>query len=300
METDPAPKTFINWQSVLRRFRSFLGHNDARRVTTEVVISYKDHLISEGIAPITIMRVHLIALSRLFGFGVDNRLLLTNPALGVKVLVRLRAGQGRRGYDDAEVSRLLALATAEQKDERRFGVPLLALTGARAGEVFQAWAEHVVEKDGVHCLLVKPAPDGGRLKTVGSERVVPIHSHLIEIGFIDWVRSKGSGPLFYKAGSIGANGMHPSNNATKRVGEWVSAKGFGSANVAPLHGLRHWVKSSLHRVGVQDSTVDYIQGHAGNTVASAYRHVDVRTMAEAIELLPLSRPLRQKDDSVSG
>ena len=55
-------------------------------------------------------RVHLIALNRLFGFAVDNRLLSGNPARGVKVSAEVRAGEGKLGYEDDEVVRLLAVA----------------------------------------------------------------------------------------------------------------------------------------------------------------------------------------------
>ncbi len=285
-EVKPAPKTLINWQSVLRRFRAYLGHDDATRVTPENVIGYKDHLIAEGLAPRTVARVHFIALHRLFGFAVDNRLLRDNPAHGVKLSAKVRAGEGKLGYEDADVGRLLATVAGEVKPERRFGPLLLALTGARAGEIFQLWAENVVERDGVHCIAIRPAPDGGRLKTAGSERIVPLHPAIIEAGFLDWVAGKGPGPLFYTKGKADPDAIHASNNATKRVGEWVKAKGFGSSRVPPLHGLRHWFKTAMGAAGVADSIADEIQGHSVNTAASGYRHPSIATMAAAVARLP--------------
>ena len=146
----------------------------------------------------------------------------------------------------------------------------------------------MIERDGVRCITIRPAPDGGRLKTAGSERIVPLHPAIIEAGFLEWVAGKGPGPLFYPKGKgLGdPDAIHPSNNATKRVGEWTKAKGFGNARTAPLHGLRHWFKTAMHRAGVADSTANAIQGHSDGTEASTYRHVDIATMAAAVARLP--------------
>ena len=286
-EAAPAPKTLVNWRAVLKRFRAFVGHDDAGRITPETVIAFKDHLLAEGVALRTVGRVHLIALHRLFGFAVDNRLLTVNPVSKIKVSVKVRAGEGKLGYTSADIARLVTLAAGEAKPERRYGTLLLATTGARAGEIFQLWAEQVVGRDGVPCIEIRPAPDGGRLKNAGAERIVPLHPAVVASGFVEWAKAKATGPLFYKAVAVEADAIHPSNNATKRVGEWAKAAGFGDARVAPLHGMRHWVKSTLHAEGVNDSTANAIQGHSDGTEAATYRHISIATLAAAVAKLPV-------------
>ena len=49
--------------------------------------------------------------------------------------------------------------------------------------------------DGVWAIRL--TPEAGTIKT-GEARTVPIHNHLIEQGFLDFVKLAGSGPLFYQ------------------------------------------------------------------------------------------------------
>lgn len=288
-EAQPSPRTLQNWQGVVRRLRAHVGHDDAGRINPEVIVSFKDALIADGTAARTFARVYLVCLNRLFGFAVDNRLIRDNPARGVKVSAKVKPGAAKLGYSVDDAMRLLRAAASETKPERKFGVSLLALTGARAGEVFQLHAEQVIERDGVPCIEIRGAADGGRIKTGSSERIVPIHPYLMEIGFVEWARGRAAGPLFYAPRKVEPDALHPSVGVGRKVGEWVRWKGFGSERVAALHGLRHFVKTELHRAGVADSTADALMGHVGKGEASTYRHISVATLAEAIAKLPLPR-----------
>ncbi|WP_237477835.1 tyrosine-type recombinase/integrase [Lichenibacterium dinghuense] len=241
-EAQPSPRTLQNWQAVVRRLRAHVGHDDAGRITPETIVAFKDALIADGTAARTFARIYLVCLNRLFGFAVENRLIRDNPARGVKVSAKVKPGEAKLGYSADEALRLLRAAASETKPERRFGVSLLALTGARAGEVFQLHAEQIVERDGVPCIEIRGAADGGRVKTAGSERVVPLHPYLVHIGFVAWARGKGTGPLFYSPRKVEPDALHPSVGVGRKVGEWVRWKGFGSERVAALHGLRHFVK----------------------------------------------------------
>ena len=71
---------------------------------------------------------------------------------------------------------------------------LCAYSGARAGEITQLRVQDIERQDGFVAMKIKP--EAGAVK--GSmPRVVPIHEHVIEQGFLDYVSARGSGPLFY-------------------------------------------------------------------------------------------------------
>jgi hypothetical protein len=55
----------------------------------------------------------------------------------------------------------------------------------------------ITDDAGNHCLNITTAPDGGSLKNEGSERIVPLHPDLIADGFLEFVKTRGKGPLFY-------------------------------------------------------------------------------------------------------
>ena len=69
-----------------------------------------------------------------------------------------------------------------------------AYTGARISEICQLRAEDVSKVEDIWC--IKILPEAGLLKTVGSERVVPVHPALIKIGLLEFVGKAKSGPLF--------------------------------------------------------------------------------------------------------
>ena len=48
-------------------------------------------------------------------------------------------------------------------------------------------------------------PEAGGVKT-GEARTVPIHEHIIEQGFIEFVQSRGKGPLFYNKSTKASEG----------------------------------------------------------------------------------------------
>jgi len=45
--------------------------------------------------------------------------------------------------------------------------------------------------------VIAITPEAGTVKT-GAGRVVPLHEHLLEQGFLDFVVSRRNGPLFYQ------------------------------------------------------------------------------------------------------
>lgn len=213
------------------------------------------------------------------------------------VVKNLKAHLGRKAADirsiDSEVARILELASAATEPWKRW-LPWLAVsTGSRIGEVAQLHGSHVLELEGIYVVKIAPAIDGGSIKNVESERYVPIHSKLIADGFLDFVKSRGDGPLFYNRTSGDPKRKHASKGLSNRLAAWIRENGFTDPRKAPNHALRHWFKSEAARIGIPDSVADAIQGHSDGRAASGYRHISLQSMASAIESmrLPPSRAL---------
>lgn len=290
-EAKPAPSTISTWWGYVAQFQRHLGHDDPRRVTAADVVVWKDALLARGLT--SVRDGHLAAIKTLFNYGVRNRLLKANPAEGLTAARKTRAGNRRLPYDDDEVARLLALADCETRSSRHWLPWLTALSGARVGEIAQLWGNRVVEIDGIPVMRIAPAADGGTIKNAGSERDVPIHSAIIERGFLDFVESKGGGSLFYRGTprtrpADGRPPKHASKGVANHLASWIREQGFRDPRKDPSHALRHWFKSKCLALGVQDSVVDAIQGHTlKGGAAATYRHISLRTMAEAIERIPV-------------
>lgn len=286
-ERKPSASTISTWRGCVAGFVAHLGHDDLARVTSTDVRAWKDALIDRGLSPKTIAGGHLATLNTLYRFAVENELVPGNPADGVKLLIKRRAGTGMLPHGDDDVARILSLSQLETLPYRRWVPWLLAFSGARVGEITQLWGRRVLQVDGVHVLRIRAAEDGGSLKNAGAERDIPIHPAIVDQGFLAFVKERGDGPLFYHRHiASDAPKKHASKGVSNHIAEWIRSQGFIESRQAPNHAFRHWFKSACTKAGIQDSLADAIQGHTGNRgEADRYRHADVRTMAEAIARL---------------
>jgi len=291
-----AASTISTWRGYVARFKQFLGHDDPHRVERVDAQRWKDSLIAEGLKKIS--TTYLAAFNRLYRLALSNSEttgITHNPFDGVKAQQKAVAGTGRLSFTRAEVSLILNAARSEKLPHLRWIPWLQAQTGARVAEIAQLWGSMIVtDDDGHHCLHITAAPDGGSLKNVGSERTVPLHPDLIADGFLDFVKSRGKGPLFY-GGSKGkaANRLrddqkHPSKGVSNRVGTWVRGLGITDPRKGPTHSFRHWFKSELpRRSGCNILLVNAIQGHSAEGDAAGYYHPETPEMLEAISKLDL-------------
>ncbi|MAF74852.1 MAG: hypothetical protein CMF17_03160 [Idiomarinaceae bacterium] len=71
-----------------------------------------------------------------------------------------------------------------------YWLPLIGLyTGARMNEICQLYVDDIVDDNGVMLFKFTDERPDQRLKNKNSRRVVPIHSELIRLGFLDYVKS---------------------------------------------------------------------------------------------------------------
>jgi integrase len=297
-ETNPAPSTISTWQGYVNRFTAFVEHSDPHSVTRQDALRWKDALVAEGRQKVNF--TFLAALHALYRYGLANAEttgLTVNPFADVKAKQKAVAGTSRRAFTDAEVTQILTAARLEKLGYLRWIPWLQAQTGARVGEIAQLWGSMVVEQEGVHCLHITPASDGGTLKNEGSERYVPLHPTLIADGFLDFVKARGNGPLFYagkgrKAATARTDGAnkHPSKGVSNRIAEWIRGTvKITDPRTGPTHSFRHWTKTALQEAGCPDSIADAIQGHAARSEGDSYRHTRPATMLAWVEKLELDR-----------
>ncbi|KQU92014.1 hypothetical protein ASD12_03470 [Mesorhizobium sp. Root102] len=289
-ERSPAASTQTTWRTAIKSLQTHVGHEDARRIRDTDLVSWKDELVAEGLAAKTINGSYLAAVNVLYRFAIDNKLLSENPAIGIRAATMNKAGTRMLPYSTEEVGRLLSMAEQKGTPRRRWLVWLAATSGARIGEIAQLWGSSIGREDGIDVMRIMPAPDGGSLKNEGSERTVPIHSAVVAAGFLEFVKQRGDGPLFYRRSSGKPAKTHASKGVTNHLASWIREQGFVDPRKAPNHALRHWWKSQAVEAEVQDSVADHIQGHAFKSVAGGYRHFGIETVAKAVEKIRLPRP----------
>jgi integrase len=290
-ESEPAASTIGTWKGYVRALEAHLGHDDVRRITKPDIVAWKDALVEAEYSRRGIRYGQLAAIGALLNYAAQNGLIATNPAQGVTVRQKKKAGTKMLRYEDAEVAQILVLADRETSAYRRWLPWLLAFSGARVGELAQLWGNCILEIDGIPIMKIAPAEDGGTIKNEGSERNVPIHPAILERGFLSFVRQRGDGPLFYsRARKPREGGRHASKGVTNHLAAWIRDQGFTDKRKAPNHAFRHWFKTACMNAGVQDSLADIIQCHAGDRgEADRYRHGIVVAMFEAIQRIPVPK-----------
>ncbi len=288
-EIKPSASTLSTWGGHIRALKKAFPEKaqDAGSLTPEDMIKWKDEMVAAGKSAKTINDSYFAAVRTVFTYGVNNRLIASNPGIGVKTAGGKKAGTGKLPYTNDEVARLLELAKKETNPAKRWLPWLAAQTGSRIGEVAQLQGSYVKVEDGIHYLDIKPAPDAGSIKEEVSERTVPLHPQLIADGFLEFVKSKGDGPLFYNRSSGDPTKKHASKGVTNHLGAWIRENGFTDPRKAPSHGLRHWFKTEASRVGIDSRDVDKLQGHAPRSEADKYYHPDLAMKLAALEKLNL-------------
>ena len=291
------PSTHESYRNTIDGFVEFLGHDDASRVTARDVVAYKDHRLGTPSrrtgrvpSPKTVKDSDLAALKVVFGWGVANSKIATNPAQGVTIRLGTPRKVRSKGFSDGEARAILAAALdyVPRGGERpctafaKRWVPwLCAFTGARVGEIAQLRRQDL-RREGDNW-VIHITPDAGTVKT-NQARDVVLHPQLAELGFPEFVQGRPSGPLFL---TLGPNGdvLGPLQALKNRLAEFARSI-VADREVKPNHGWRHRFKTVGMQAGIDSRILDAVQGHAGRSVADAYGEVTVLTMGLAISRLP--------------
>ena len=279
-ERKPTAKTVYSWRKIIDKLVMYLKHDDAAAVKEDDLIGWKDSLVNSGLSQITIEN-HLILLRTLYNFATDNKLAPVNVAAKIKYRAKKQPSTRRLGYTEDEAKRILVAARAETDALLRWVPWLAAFTGARVDEICGAMVADVRSFDGVPCLHIRLdyREAGAELKTVNSERVVPLHRALVDEGFLGYVSSlPEDGPLFPNL-TLDRFGRR-SGNGTKRIGRWVRGEkvGITDPRKAPNHSWRHRFKSECRDAWLPDEVKNALLGHDDGSAAQDYGEFYIRTV----------------------
>jgi integrase len=160
------------------------------------------------------------------------------------------------------------------------------------GEITQLRAEDVFQQDGVNALRI--TPEAGTVKT-RQTRVVALHEHLVEQGFLHFAQAKGKGPLFYDVsrGQGRQSSDDPTNPRKPRyvkvrehLAQWVRSLGINDRELQPNHAWRHTFKQIADRTGISERMSDSITGHAPKSIGASYGAPTLQDMAAALQKFP--------------
>lgn len=253
------------------------------------------------------IRNKLLAVSAVCSYAVRMGLIPENPVIA--------SGQGRAAakaasktaekssirnfYTTDELAQIFSSPVFTSGAEHwspKFGaawywLPLLMYyTGARREELSQLMVSDIKRQapEGPYIsILNDDGADGERgVKNAGSRRDIPLHPHLLELGFLRYLdQLEPAGQVFpllapASKGFFGALfGRYWGNYLRDKV-KLVSP-------ASPSHGFRHTFKTLCRLVGVPEDVNDAITGHAGGSrVARGYGEMPLSRLAEEIQRFP--------------
>lgn len=187
---------------------------------------------------------------------------------GVGVGKKSASSSNRRPFTNEALLKVYsALTDSTSKYHRqtshRWATLIAIFSGARLNEVCQLQLADIIQVDNIWAFdLTDEGSDTKRLKSSAARRRVPVHSHLIELGLLDFVESQAR---------RGATRLFPDYSYTEKHGygdklsKWFNrtfTQGLGIKSEAHVfHGLRHTFATRLAQADVPTERIQFIVGH---------------------------------------
>ncbi len=240
---------------------------------------------------------------RMFKFAVDMDWLQKSPVEGLKRHV-VRGGEStdRRAFTKPEIEKVFAAplfrgydATAPKGSRDKAGatvtrdskywLPIIALLhGARLTEMAAMPLDGVCSADDGHWYFDLT---DRKVKTITSQRVIPLHPQLIALGFLDYVRElQGRKEVWLFPDLDHVSKFGPGHGFSKWWGRWTTKLGLTDPEIT-FHSWRHtWKRRARETATVKEEIHDVLSGHKGQTVSRSYGSgADIAPLARDMALI---------------
>lgn len=312
------PSTLASYSAVFENLKAFLvkrygAEPTAPSLTRDDFRAFIDmRSEKDAVSANTINRGDLAAINAVFNWAVEQDKLTTNPADGVKRKVRKGAegeNKKRKTINEAEARAILrhALnypARASRREDpklvaaKRWVPWLMAYTGTRVGEVAQLRKSDVAPFDGHPAIAI--TVEAGTVKTKSTWHI-PLHPHLIEQGFLDFVAKAEDGHMFltprpdlYRPDAKASRTndprgiLGPLQSVKNKLAEFVREVMPNTGNgPSPNHGWRHRFKAVARQYGIDLEVRNAFADHASVSVAGEYGKDELyAAMVAALSKIP--------------
>jgi integrase len=280
-ETPRAARSAKPLKVELLKFVSLIGGDrPMTAITKGDCRQYKEHLLNDRKLSMMTTAKHLSAVGAVFTWaGLQGYASSDNPAKGLapsKKIIRKTMLKRRPFTEDELLTVFGAKAFLTQRDANaaRYWIPLLCLFNiCRREEASQLSVADIQEEHGISFLRLKEDDTLKQtLKNEGSQRRMPLHSSLIQLGFLDYVQTVQQAGHVRLFPTLTKGNSGYGDPVGKWFGRLVTKLGILDEALV-LHSLRHGGITKLHAAGVQTNNVEMLAGHASNTVnGSTYTH----------------------------
>ncbi|HHD2903096.1 TPA: hypothetical protein ACR8U9_004494 [Citrobacter freundii] len=287
-----------------RAFREQLASLPEKLKAKEMLETPLFELISKKKASKTIATAtandHLEKVRRFFQWMLDTGYLPNDNPIPKEPLPEPKQNnkEARHSISDEDCAKVFthALFTAHRgikgskiQHPHHFWLPLLCMfTGIRPNEACLLYVDDIELVGHVWCIRIDRRFAEQRLKTPNAFRQIPLHSGLLELGFVKFVHDLrvligGNGRLFPEIKPI--NGYH-----SHKPGEWFNRnlrKTQGLDENSTLYTFRHAFRDKLVMQNASDEYLNRLMGHQGSPYGNNLLP-DVSLMKELIDKIDFS------------
>jgi integrase len=275
-----------HFRRALEQFREICGDRDVANYTVDDCWSFrnwlavtKDEKKGEALSGQT-KNNKLSSVSALFWFAIERRYRNDNPMRNVKYYPKNENPKKRRRlYTEDELARLFV--AGKRRKEWQYWLPLLALfAGLRIREAVQLRPLDISNSFGVWHLIIQPGR-GQRVKG-GQARLVPLHSELLRLGFLD---------LYQQAMNESRDWLFPDIPLVKKLGRVFNAFDVDWIAVPSTNAPTQWFARYCSWCGVDDPNVDF---HALRATFITYGSQQGQDLSFRMEIAGHSKGIHQK------
>ncbi|GBL00081.1 hypothetical protein VH1709_contig00043-0139 [Vibrio harveyi] len=235
-------------------------------------------------------------LSGFFEWCQLNELTDVNPFKAIRFKKTRKDSEAKSAYTTVELEKIfgnLARTKQAHKHPYYFWLPLLGyFTGARLNELCQLYKSDIYQVDGIWVIQIDDRFEGQKLKNQTSRRIVPVHDLLLELGFIEYVRSVQHERIFPEL-KESRDGFGTA--ASKWFGRFKIKMGFDKGH--DFHSFRHTVATQFKRQSISHIVAGELLGHAQNNITydrygKGLDAIQLREVINMIDATPVSKVLK--------
>lgn len=173
-----------------------------------------------------------------------------------------------------------------------WGCMIALFTGSRKNAVFTLQYKDIIQQDGIWCInFIEDCPGIKKLKTEDSSRIVPMHSTLVKMGFLDYLRRKPHGAqtdFIFQNICITSHGTLDSH-MTRKLFYFLEQIGVRNSDGGryDFHSFRKNANIAMEKCGILRPYIDKIIGwqSRGSEGERSYSNYTIKQIAEQLELL---------------
>jgi integrase len=293
-ESGWSAKSKMEFKGIFRLLLDTVGDVDIATITKPVVLElratfqrlpaniYKKYpgktiqqvLAETTLEPMSIKSVnkHVARLGSLLRYCMEEGIIHRNPASGLKIPEKKRADEERKAYSKEDVANIIKSLPNNPSTPERYWIPLIGLySGMRLNEISQLYHSDIIQFDGIWCFSINNEIDK-RLKNDASERIIPIHPNLLNLGLIEYVneiKKKKLPRLWMNLTYCEIAGY------SNIFGKWYQRYNRSYVTADPLkvfHSMRHTVTDMLKQASVIETVIAELVGHSNNASMTMGRY----------------------------